>query len=55
MAPVGQLEASIAELEAKHQKAVAAGNDKKAAEHASALEARKAWLAEAQKALDEFS
>ena len=52
---VGQLEASIADLEAKHQKAVAAGNDKKAAEHASALEARKAWLAEAQKALDDFS
>jgi hypothetical protein len=52
---VGQLEASIAELEAKHQKAVAAGKDKLAAEHASAIEARKAWLAEAQKALDEFS
>ncbi|MGZ5416996.1 MAG: DUF349 domain-containing protein [Nocardioides sp.] len=52
---VGQLEASIAELETKHQKAVAAGNDKKAAEHASALEARKAWLTEARKALDEFS
>jgi hypothetical protein len=52
---VAQLEASIADLQAKHDKAVAAGNDKKAAEHASALEARKSWLAEAQKALDEFS
>lgn len=52
---VGQLESSIADLEAKHQKAVAAGNDKKAAEHASALEARRLWLAEAQKALDDFS
>ncbi len=52
---VAQLEASIAELEAKHAKAVAAGNDKKAAEHAAALEARKSWLAEAMKALEEFS
>jgi hypothetical protein len=52
---VGQLETSIADLEAKHQKAVAAGNEKKAAEHAAALEARRAWLAEAQKALDDFS
>ena len=52
---VAQLESSIAELQAKHDKAVAAGNDKKAQEHASALEARQAWLAEAQRALDEFS
>ncbi|HEX4977272.1 MAG TPA: DUF349 domain-containing protein, partial [Nocardioides sp.] len=52
---VAQLEASIADLQAKHDKAVAAGNDKKAAEHAAALEARRSWLAEAQKALDEFS
>ena len=52
---VAQLESSIAELQAKHDKAVAAGNDKKAQEHASALEARRAWLAEAQRALDEFS
>jgi hypothetical protein len=52
---VAQLESSIADLQAKHDKAVAAGNDKKAAEHASALEARRSWLAEAQKALDEFS
>ena len=52
---VGQLESSIADLEAKHQKALAAGNEKKAAEHASALEARRSWLAEAQKALDDFS
>ena len=52
---VAQLEASIAELESKHAKAVAAGNDKKAAEHAAALDARRSWLAEAQKALDEFS
>jgi soluble cytochrome b562 len=52
---VGQLESSIADLEAKHQKALAAGNEKKAAEHASALEARRAWLTEAQKALEDFS
>jgi Domain of Unknown Function (DUF349) len=52
---VAQLESSIADLQAKHDKAVAAGNDKLAAEHASALEARKAWLAEAHKALEEFS
>ena len=52
---VAQLESSIADLQAKHDKAVAAGNDQKAAEHASALEARKAWLAEAHKALEEFS
>ncbi len=52
---VAQLEASIADLQAKHDKAVEAGNDKRAAEHAAALEARKAWLAEAQKAFEEFS
>lgn len=52
---VAQLEASIAELEAKHAKAVAAGNDKKAAEHAAALEARRSWLTEARKALEDFS
>ena len=52
---VAQLESSIADLQAKHDKAVAAGNAKKAAEHASALDARKAWLAEAQRALDDFS
>jgi hypothetical protein len=52
---VGQLEASIADLQAKHDKAVAAGNTKKADEHAAALEARKSWLTEAQKALEDFS
>jgi hypothetical protein len=52
---VAQLESSLADLEAKRDKAVAAGNTKKAEEHASAIEARQAWLAEAQKALDEFS
>ena len=52
---VAQLEASIAELEAKRDKAAAAGNTRKADEHASAIEARRSWLTEAQKALEEFS
>lgn len=52
---VAQLEASIADLQAEHDKAVAAGNTKKAGEHAAALEARTSWLTEAQRALDEFS
>ncbi|HEX6248710.1 MAG TPA: DUF349 domain-containing protein [Nocardioidaceae bacterium] len=52
---VAQLEASLAELEGKKAKAEAAGNAKKAAEHDSAIEARRAWLVEAQKALDDFS
>jgi hypothetical protein len=51
---VAQLEASLADLRGKQAKAAAAGNDKKAAEHASAIEARESWLAEAQKALNEF-
>jgi hypothetical protein len=52
---VSQLESSIAELQRKHDKAAAAGNTKKAEEHAAAIEARRSWLAEAQKALEEFS
>ena len=52
---VAQLEESIADLEAKRDKAAAAGNDRKVAEHEAALEARRSWLAEARKALDEFS
>ncbi len=52
---VAQLETSIADLQAKQDKAVAAGNDKKAAEHAAAIEARQSWLTEARKALEEFS
>ncbi|GAB2757348.1 DUF349 domain-containing protein [Nocardioides pakistanensis] len=52
---VSQLEASLAELEEKRAKAEAAGNAKKAAEHAAAIEARQAWLVEARKALDDFS
>lgn len=52
---VAQLEASIAELEAKRDKAAAAGNERKTAEHAAAIEARQAWLTEARRALEEFS
>jgi hypothetical protein len=52
---VAQLESSLADLQAKHENAVAAGNTKKAEEHAAAIEARRAWLTEAQRALDEFS
>ena len=52
---VAQLEASIADLEAKREKAAAAGNDRKVAENDAALEARRSWLAEARKALEEFS
>jgi hypothetical protein len=52
---VAQLESSIADLQTKRDKAAQSGNAKKAEEHASAIEARQAWLAEAQKALDDFS
>ncbi len=52
---VAQLEASIADLQDKHDKALAAGHTKQADDHASAIEARRAWLTEAQRALDEFS
>jgi hypothetical protein len=52
---VAQLETSLADLQTKHDKAVAAGNTRKAEEHAAAMEARRAWLTEAEKALREFS
>ena len=48
-------QSSIADLEAKRDKAAAAGNDRKVAEHQAAIEARQSWLTEAQRALDEFS
>ncbi len=52
---VAQLEALIRELQAKHDKAVAAGDTKKAGEHAAAIEARQSWLTQAQIALADFS
>lgn len=52
---VTQLEASLNELEQKREKALAAGDERGAAEHASAIEAREQWLEQARKALEEFS
>ncbi len=52
---VAQLEASIADLQTKRDKALSAGDDRKAADHAVAIEARESWLAEARKALADFS
>jgi hypothetical protein len=52
---VAQLESSIADLEAARAKAEAVGNTEKAREQESSIAARRAWLAEARKALDEFS
>jgi Domain of Unknown Function (DUF349) len=54
-ATVTQLESSIADLEATRDKARAAGNQRTERETEQALEARRAWLAEARRALDEFS
>lgn len=51
---VAQLETSIAALEAEREKALAAGNEKKAADAAAGIEARQAWLAEARRALADF-
>ncbi len=52
---VAQLEASIADLDAKRAKAEAAGNAKKAQEHAAAADARREWLVQARNALSDFS
>ncbi len=54
-ATVAQLRTSIANLEAELTKARAAGQDKKAADAESAIEARRGWLVEAEKTLTEFS
>ncbi|MFZ0159362.1 MAG: DUF349 domain-containing protein, partial [Kineosporiaceae bacterium] len=51
---VEQLEATIAGLQARRDKALAAGNDTAVAEADSALAARREWLAQAQAALAEF-
>ena len=52
---VAQLSTAIENYEAVAAKAKAAGNEKKAKEAAESAEARKVWLAEAQKNLAEFS
>jgi Domain of Unknown Function (DUF349) len=54
-AAVNQLETVIADLETKAAKATAQGNQRKATEALEAIEARRAWLAQAQKALSDFS
>jgi hypothetical protein len=52
---VDQLAQTISGLEAKLEKARASGDARRIKEHEDALEARRAWLVEAEKALDEMS
>ena len=52
---VAQLESLLADLERRRDTAATAGDTAQAAEHAAAMEARRSWLAEARRALDEFS
>lgn len=52
---VAQLEASLAELRAKRDRARSAGNEKKVREAEQAIEAREAWLVQARRALADFS
>ena len=52
---VAQLTASIESYEKIAAKSSAAGNTKKASEASESAQARKVWLAEAQKSLDEFN
>lgn len=52
---VSQLAAAISDLETKLDKARTGGDTRRAKEYEDALEARRSWLAEAQKALDELS
>lgn len=52
---VDQLTATIARLEEQRVAAQAAGEDAAAAQAVEAIEARRAWLAEAERALAEFS
>jgi hypothetical protein len=52
---VAQLAAAIADLETKLGKARDRGDERRVREYEDALEARRSWLAEAEKALDELS
>jgi hypothetical protein len=52
---VDQLAQTISGLEAKLEKARAGGDARRIKEHEDALEARRAWLVEAEKALNEMS
>ena len=54
-ATVVMLQTAIDKLEKQAEKARTAGQDKKAAEAEASVVARREWLAEAQKALDEFT
>jgi len=54
-ATVAQLESSIAALERRRAGATATGDERGVAEAEAAIEARQSWLAQAQKALAEFS
>ncbi|MQA93304.1 MAG: DUF349 domain-containing protein [Streptosporangiales bacterium] len=54
-ATVAQLRTSIEQLEKKLEKARAVGDERKTREHEEALEARRSWLTEAEKAFHELS
>lgn len=54
-ATVAQLRDSIAQLEEAAAQARAGGNDRKVVEAEEALAARRSWLEQAERALDEFS
>ncbi|RZS89433.1 uncharacterized protein DUF349 [Motilibacter rhizosphaerae] len=54
-ATVNQLQQSIAQLETKAEKARTAGKAKDVADAEAAIEARRSWLTEAEKALAEFT
>jgi hypothetical protein len=51
---VAQLRSSISDLEAQASKAREAGNERKASEAEESLTARRAWLEQAEQALDDF-
>jgi len=52
---VAQLESSLADLRRRHADALAAGDERRAAEHTAAIEAREEWLTQARRALADFS
>ncbi|NUP46942.1 MAG: DUF349 domain-containing protein [Catenulispora sp.] len=54
-ATVEQLRTAIAKLQTQAEKARAAGQEKKAAEAEASIAARREWLTEAEKALEEFT
>jgi Domain of Unknown Function (DUF349) len=52
---IAQLETSLADLKTRHADALAAGDERRAAEHAAAIDAREQWLTQARRALADFS